>query len=204
MPITAPAARDHTSAAHVISQSMVAQRADTAEELRQQIRQTARSDWELVCVLGDNGRLWGTLMAAELLVMADPTVLGGVAFQEQPRVLVFLRFWPRTRACRERATAILGRARSRAARRTRKGVSGSALPTLAMPDGCDTQCPQPSRRDWGASFRQIWHTCCAPREGWEPRHGPPAETSLGSNRVPSRAFPAKERRQDNARGSLFP
>ena len=87
MPITAPAARDHTSAAHVISQSMVAQRADTAEELRQQIRQTARSDWELVCVLGDNGRLWGTLMAAELLVMADPTVLGGVAFQEQPRVL---------------------------------------------------------------------------------------------------------------------
>jgi hypothetical protein len=51
------------------------------------IRQTARSDWELVCVLGDNGRLWGTLMAAELLVMADHTVLGGVAFQEQPRVL---------------------------------------------------------------------------------------------------------------------
>ena len=87
MPTISQAPNYETSAAHVNLQSMVAQRTDTAGELRRRIRQLARSDWELVCVIGDDGRLLGTLTAAELLVMADRTVLGDVAHPEQARVL---------------------------------------------------------------------------------------------------------------------
>ena len=84
---TAPALKGETSAELVDLQSMVAQRTDTAEELRTQIRRMARTDWELVCVVGEDGRLLGTLTAAELLVLADDTVLGGAVHPGQPRVM---------------------------------------------------------------------------------------------------------------------
>jgi magnesium transporter len=86
-PDPAPAPKDESSAAHVNAQSVLARRTDTAAAVRQRIRQMARSDWELVCVIGDDGCLLGTLTAAQLLVMADHVVVGSVALQEQPRVL---------------------------------------------------------------------------------------------------------------------
>ena len=65
---------------------MLAKSSDTAEAVRQQVRRQGRTDWELVCVIGDDGRLLGTLTAAELVVLPDDTALGGVAHPEQPRV----------------------------------------------------------------------------------------------------------------------
>jgi magnesium transporter len=86
-PEPAPATARETCADHVEPHSVLARRGDTAQALRQQLRRQARSDWELVCVIGDDGRLLGTLTAAELLVLPDDTVLGTVANSEQPRVL---------------------------------------------------------------------------------------------------------------------
>ena len=83
--VTAP--HRETSADHVDPRAVVAQRTDTAEELRQHIRRRARPDWELVCVLGDDERLFGTLTAAELLALPDDAVLGDVVDPERPRVL---------------------------------------------------------------------------------------------------------------------
>lgn len=81
-----PSSRE-TSADHVHPHSVLANAVDTADVVRQQLRQQGRSDWELVCVIGGDGRLLGTLTAAELLVLPDETVLGGVVRQDQPRVL---------------------------------------------------------------------------------------------------------------------
>ena len=65
---------------------VVARADDTAQAVRQQIRRDARTDWELVCVLGDGGRYLGSLTAAELLVLPGDTVLGGAVKAGQPRV----------------------------------------------------------------------------------------------------------------------
>ena len=84
---TPPSAKRETSADHVNPNPVVARRGDTAAAVRQRIRDGARSDWELVCVIGHDERLLGTLTAAELLAFPDDTVLGDVVNPEQPRVL---------------------------------------------------------------------------------------------------------------------
>ena len=81
-----PAPKSETSADHVDPNAVVARRAHTAAAVRQRIRDQARSDWELVCVIDDNERLLGTLTAAELLALPDETVLGDVVDPERPRV----------------------------------------------------------------------------------------------------------------------
>jgi magnesium transporter len=75
-----------TAARQVERRSVLARSSDTARAVRQQIRQQGRADWELVCVIGDDGCLLGTLTAAGLLVLPDEATLGGAVQPGQPRV----------------------------------------------------------------------------------------------------------------------
>ena len=75
-----------TSADHIDRSPLLARPADTAGVVRQQLRSQGRSDWELVCVIGDDGRLLGTLTAAELLALPDDSALGGAVHRDPPRV----------------------------------------------------------------------------------------------------------------------
>ncbi len=75
-----------TAADHAAARAVSARAGDTADAVRQQIRRQGRTDWELVCVLGDDDRFLGTLTAAELLALPDDSVLGGVVQAGQPRV----------------------------------------------------------------------------------------------------------------------
>lgn len=74
------------SAHHADTRQLSANAADTAEAVRRQIRLQGRSDWELLCVLGEGQQFLGTLSAAELLLLPDDTVLGRVVKAGQPRV----------------------------------------------------------------------------------------------------------------------
>ncbi len=76
-----------SSADRADTHPVLAKPGDTAQAVRQQIRQQGRSDWELVCVIGDDGCLLGTLTAAELLVLPDDAALGGALHPGQPRVV---------------------------------------------------------------------------------------------------------------------
>jgi magnesium transporter len=85
--VTTPqAAARETAAHHVNPLSVLAQSSDTAKTAREQIHQLGRSDWELVCVIGDDGRLLGTLTAAELLTLPDDAALGGAVQPGQSQV----------------------------------------------------------------------------------------------------------------------
>jgi magnesium transporter len=77
---------DETAASRVEPRKLVAKAVDTAEQVRQQLRADDRSDWELLCVIDDDGCLLGTLSAAELLVLPAVAVLGDVVDRDQPRV----------------------------------------------------------------------------------------------------------------------
>ena len=85
MPTTDPHL-DETAASHVEPRRLVADAGHTAEQMRLQLRADQRSDWELLCVIDGEGRLLGTLSAAELLVLPDAAVLGDVVDRDQPRV----------------------------------------------------------------------------------------------------------------------
>ncbi|MBC7938889.1 MAG: magnesium transporter, partial [Chitinophagaceae bacterium] len=76
-----------TAAARVAARSVLARPGDTVETVRERLREDARTDWELVCVIGDDGRLLGTLTAAELFVMSADAALDSVAHRDFPRVL---------------------------------------------------------------------------------------------------------------------
>jgi magnesium transporter len=76
-----------TSAVRADAYAVLAHPGDKAEVVRQQIVRDARSDWELVCVTDDDGRLLGTLTAAELLVLPSGTAVGDGMCLEQPRVV---------------------------------------------------------------------------------------------------------------------
>ena len=75
-----------TAASHVAPRKPTANAADTAERARQRLRADGQADWELLCVVGDEGRLLGTLNAAELLVLPDAAVLGDAVQRDRPRV----------------------------------------------------------------------------------------------------------------------
>ena len=87
MLLTDQSASREASADRADTNPVLANPRDTAEGFRQQLRRQGRTDWELVCVIGDDGLLLGTLTAAQLLVLADETVVGGVAKRELPRVV---------------------------------------------------------------------------------------------------------------------
>ena len=76
-----------TAASHVDAGRRVAAANNTAEQARQQIRADSAVGWELLCVIDGDGRLLGTLRAAELLVLPDAAVLGEVVQRERPHVL---------------------------------------------------------------------------------------------------------------------
>jgi magnesium transporter len=76
-----------TAARRVEPESVRARSSDTARAVRQQIAQQGHADWELVCVIGDDGRLLGTLTAAELLALADDATIGGAVQPGGPRVV---------------------------------------------------------------------------------------------------------------------
>ncbi|MBI5908069.1 MAG: magnesium transporter, partial [Burkholderiales bacterium] len=59
---------------------------DTAEAVRQRIRQQGLRGWDLVCVIDDEERLLGTLTAAELLALPDAMVLDRAAASNGLRV----------------------------------------------------------------------------------------------------------------------
>ncbi len=81
-----PAPASETAAQHAGLHPVRVRSSDTAQAVRQQIRQQGRSDWELACVIGDDGCLLGTLTAAELLTLPDDAALGGAVKPGQPRV----------------------------------------------------------------------------------------------------------------------
>jgi magnesium transporter len=84
---TAQLPTHEASADRADTHPVLAKSSDTAEAVRQQVRRQDRTDWELVCVIGDDGQLLGTLTAAELLALPDDAVLGDVVDSERPRVL---------------------------------------------------------------------------------------------------------------------
>ena len=84
--MTPSQASREVSADHADTRQVLAHAADTAAAVRQRIREQRRSDWELVCVLGDDERFLGVLNAAELLMLSDDTVLGSVVKAGQPHV----------------------------------------------------------------------------------------------------------------------
>ena len=81
-----PGKSREVAAVHADTRPVSAHSGDTAAAVRRQIVEQGRSDWELVCVLGDDERFLGTLTAAELLVLPDDQVLGSVVRAGQPRV----------------------------------------------------------------------------------------------------------------------
>jgi magnesium transporter len=83
---TSQTAARETAAQHVDPVSVLVRSSDTAQAARTQIRQQGHADWELVCVIGDDERLLGTLTAAELLALPDAAALGGAVPPGQPRV----------------------------------------------------------------------------------------------------------------------
>lgn len=77
-----------TSADHVAAQAVLAQPDDTAAALRARLRGQPHAHWELVCVVGPDGLLLGTLTAAELLALPDEARLGAASARRPgPRVL---------------------------------------------------------------------------------------------------------------------
>lgn len=77
-----------TSADHVGAQAVLAHPGETAVVVRTRIRQLHRPNWDLLCVIDDDGRLLGTLSATELLALPDDAELGAAAMRRHgPRVL---------------------------------------------------------------------------------------------------------------------
>ena len=77
-----------TSADHVDPQAVLAHPGETAVVVRARIRQRHRANWDLVCVVEQDGRLLGTLTATELLALPDDADLGAAAMRRHgPRVL---------------------------------------------------------------------------------------------------------------------
>jgi CBS domain-containing protein len=80
------ASNAQSAAAHTSPHLVLAKPTDTAEAVRQQLLQQGRSEWELLCVIGDDGCLLGTLTAAALLVLLNDAVLGGAVRPHPPLV----------------------------------------------------------------------------------------------------------------------
>lgn len=77
-----------TSADHVGTQAVLAHRGDTAVDVRVRIRNLQHTAWDLVCVVESDGRLIGTLTAADLLALPDDAELSAAAARRNgPRVL---------------------------------------------------------------------------------------------------------------------
>lgn len=77
-----------TSADHIGSQALLAHPGDTAVAVRSRIRRLASTSWDLVCVIERDGRLLGTLTAAELLALPDEAELSAAATRRHgPRVM---------------------------------------------------------------------------------------------------------------------
>ncbi len=84
--MTQPEPARETAAAHTYPHPMLASAESTAASARAQIRQQARSDWELLCVVDAGGQLLGTLTAAQLLALPDDVLLGEASIKDQARV----------------------------------------------------------------------------------------------------------------------
>lgn len=83
--MTQPEPARETAAAHANQHPVLANADSTAALVRAQIRQQARTDWELLCVLDARGHLLGTLTAAQLLTLPDDARLGEVAAKNSVR-----------------------------------------------------------------------------------------------------------------------
>jgi CBS domain-containing protein len=68
-----------TSVDHVGPQAVLAQPSETAMVVRTRIRQLHRPNWDLLCIVDDEGRLLGTLTATELLTLPDEAQVGAAA-----------------------------------------------------------------------------------------------------------------------------
>jgi magnesium transporter len=80
------AARE-SSADHVGPHAVLAYPGDSAVALRKRIRDRQQTDWDLVCVIGADARLLGTLTAAQLLALPDDADVGAAARRDAVRVL---------------------------------------------------------------------------------------------------------------------
>jgi magnesium transporter len=77
-----------TLAVHLDSQAVLAHPGDTAGAVRSRIREFQHTSWDLVCVIDFDGRLLGTVTAAELLSLPDEVDLSTAATRRsEPRVL---------------------------------------------------------------------------------------------------------------------
>lgn len=76
-----------TSIDHVGDQMVLAQPGETAVVVRTRIRSLHRPNWDLLCVVDDQGRLLGTLTATELLSLPDESQVGAAALRRVgPRI----------------------------------------------------------------------------------------------------------------------
>ena len=83
---TADLPHSETAASRVEPRKLVALAGDTAAQVRRHLCEDGRADWELLCVIDDEGRLLGSFSAAELLILPDAAVLGDRVCRDQPRV----------------------------------------------------------------------------------------------------------------------
>lgn len=75
-----------TSADHIGHAPLRVQPEDTAGDLRARLQSTRRADWDLACLVDAQGRLLGTLTAAELLALPDDQPLGQAVRRDVPPV----------------------------------------------------------------------------------------------------------------------
>lgn len=76
-----------SSADHIGPEAVVAHAGETAEAVRSRLRKHRQDRWDLLCVLEHDGRLLGTMTAAELIVLPDDADVAGAAMRrDDPRV----------------------------------------------------------------------------------------------------------------------
>lgn len=76
-----------TSAGHVGAHALLAGAGDTARSVRTRLREAPPAEWDLLCIVGPQQQLLGTLTPQQLLALPDDAVLGQVARRDAPRVL---------------------------------------------------------------------------------------------------------------------
>lgn len=78
--------RGETSADHIGHAPLRVRPEETAGALRERLLATRRAEWDLACLVDEQGRLMGTLTAAELLALPEGQLLGTAVRRDVPPV----------------------------------------------------------------------------------------------------------------------
>jgi magnesium transporter len=86
MPARRTVAARETSADRIGRQAVVAPRHERAGTLREHLRASGQTGWDLICVVDADERLLGTLTPQELIALPDGAELGRAAVRDRPHV----------------------------------------------------------------------------------------------------------------------